>query len=149
MKYNKVMACLALAGAVCSTNVLAEDLLDEAMETIVVTGQKIDRSLKDTPNSVAVITSNEIEKLNVQNIADIYNVIPNVSGDFNQGFTIRGINAFNVSGGGNSFLTSMYLDGAPLPYRVVRSGALSVWDLSQVEVFRGPQSTLQLSLIHI
>lgn len=143
MKYNKVMACLALAGAVCSTNVLAEDLLDDAMETIVVTGQKIDRSLKDTPNSVAVITSNEIEKLNVQNIADIYNVIPNVSGDFNQGFTIRGINAFNVSGGGNSFLTSMYLDGAPLPYRVVRSGALSVWDLSQVEVFRGPQSTLQ------
>jgi len=143
MKFNKIMLCLSLASAVYSTNLLAENTLNETIETIVVTGQKIDRSLKETPNSVAVLTSKDIEKLNVQNVADIFNVIPNVSGDFNQGFTIRGINAFNVSGGGNSFLTSMYLDGAPLPYRVVRSGALSVWDLSQVEVFRGPQSTLQ------
>ena len=143
MKYNKVALGLALAFSTLSLNALADDMLEESIEKIVVTGQKIDRSLKDTPNSVAVVTQSEIEKLNVQNIADIYNVIPNISGDFNQGFTIRGINAFNVSGGGNSFLTSMYLDGAPLPYRVVRSGALSVWDLSQVEVFRGPQSTLQ------
>ena len=144
MKYNKVALGLALAFSTISQNALADDaMLDENIETIIVTGQKIDRSLKETPNSVAVLTGNEIEKLNIQNVADIYNVIPNVSGDFNQGFTIRGINAFNVSGGGNSFLTSMYLDGAPLPYRVVRSGALSVWDLSQVEVFRGPQSTLQ------
>lgn len=137
------MLCLTYATAVFSQQAFADELYDETIETIIVTGQKIDRSLQETPNSVAVITSNDIDKLNVQNIADIYNVIPNVSGDFNQGFTIRGINAFNVSGGGNSFLTSMYLDGAPLPYRVVRSGALSVWDLSQVEVFRGPQSTLQ------
>lgn len=143
MKYNKLALSLALACNAFSLNTLADELSDESVEVIVITGQKIDRSLKETPNSVAVLTSNEIEKLNVQNVADIFNVIPNVSGDFNQGFTIRGINAFNVSGGGNSFLTSMYLDGAPLPFRVVRSGALSVWDLSQVEVFRGPQSTLQ------
>lgn len=143
MKFNKVAISLLIACSVQPSTVLADELLDENIETIVVTGQKIDRSLQETPNSVAVVTNSDIEKLNIQNVADIYNVIPNVSGDFNQGFTIRGINAFNVSGGGNSFLTSMYLDGAPLPYRVVRSGALSVWDLSQVEVFRGPQSTLQ------
>ncbi len=143
MKYNKVAASLLFALGTASNMALADEMPDENIETIVVTGQKIDRSLKDTPNSVAVMTSSELEKLNVQNMADIYNYIPNVSGEFNQGFTIRGINAFNVSGGGNSFLTSMYLDGAPLPYRVVRGGALSVWDLAQVEVFRGPQSTLQ------
>lgn len=143
VKYSKVALGLGLACGALSSMTIADEIQDETIETIVVTGQKIDRSLQETPNSVAVVTANDIEKLNVQNIADIYNVIPNVSGDFNQGFTIRGINAFNVSGGGNSFLTSMYLDGASLPYRVVRSGALSVWDLSQVEVFRGPQSTLQ------
>lgn len=143
MKLNKVALGLFCACGALSFPVLSDELADDSIETIVVTGQKIDRSLKDTANSVAVVTASDIEKLNVQNVADIYNVIPNISGDFNQGFTIRGINAFNVSGGGNSFLTSMYLDGAPLPYRVVRSGALSVWDLSQVEVFRGPQSTLQ------
>lgn len=143
MKYNKVAVGLALACITLSNESIAENIVDESIETIVVSGQKIDRSIQETPNSVAVLTNSQIERLNVQNVADIYNVIPNVSGDFNQGFTIRGINAFNVSGGGNSFLTSMYLDGAPLPFRVVRSGALSVWDMSQVEVFRGPQSTLQ------
>ena len=143
MKYNKIATSLMVAFGLASISAIADEMPDENIETIVVTGQKIDRSLKDTPNSVSVMTTSDIEELNVQNMADIYNYIPNVSGEFNQGFTIRGINAFNVSGGGNSFLTSMYLDGAPLPYRVVRGGALSVWDLSQVEVFRGPQSTLQ------
>lgn len=144
MKHNKVTLGLWLALSLCSTSITAEAAAaSDNVETIVVTGQKIDRSLQDTVNSVAVVTATDMAKLNVQNVADIYNVIPNVSGDFRQGFSIRGINAFNVSGGGNSFLTSMYLDGAPLPFRVVRSGALSVWDLAQIEVFRGPQSTLQ------
>lgn len=143
MKYNKITSSIAVACSLLSAPLLADELNDENIETIIVTGQKIDRSIKDTPNSVAVMTASDIDRLNVQNVADIYNFIPNISGEFNQGFTIRGINAFNVSGGGNSFLTSMYLDGAAMPYRVVRSGALSVWDLAQVEVFRGPQSTLQ------
>jgi len=143
MKYNKISLSLALALSASSVVAVADDAVDENIETIVITGQKIDRSLKETANSVAVVTANDIDKLNIQNVSDIYNVMPNVSGDFNQGFSIRGINAFNVSGGGNSFLTSMYLDGAPLPYRVVRNGTVSVWDIAQVEVFRGPQSTLQ------
>lgn len=146
MKYNKVALSIACAYGALSTTVLAEEALAESVEKIVVTGQKIDRSLQDTANSVAVLTSSDIEKLSVQNVADIYNLVPNISGDFNQGFTIRGINAFNVSGGGNSFLTSMYLDGAPLPYRVVRSGALSVWDLAQVEVFRGPSQPCKAAM---
>ncbi|WP_448552832.1 TonB-dependent receptor [Thalassotalea montiporae] len=143
MKYNKVAMGLMLACSTFSHVTFAEELLDENVEKIVVTGQKIDRSLKDTVNSVAVVTSKEFERLNIKTVNDIYNVVPNISGDFGQGFSMRGINAFNVSGGGNSYLTSMYLDGAPLPFRLLRSGATSVWDLAQVEVFRGPQSTLQ------
>ena len=113
------------------------------MEVIVVKGQKIDRSLQETPTSVAVLTSKDLEENNISNMVDVLSMMPNVSGDFNHGFSIRGIDAFSVSGGGNSFLTSVYMDGAPLPFRMAKSGGLSVWDLSQVEVFRGPQSTLQ------
>lgn len=145
MKHSKIVVAIAAALSATSFNALAEIApeADADIEKIIVTGQKIDRTIQETPNSVAVITTADIEKQNMQNMADIYSAIPNVAGDFNQGFSIRGINAFNVSGGGNSYLTSVYLDGAPLPYRVVRNGATSVWDLSQVEVFRGPQSTLQ------
>ncbi len=115
----------------------------QQVETITVTGQKIDRSLQETANSVAVVTAKDLEKMNVSNPTDLFQHIPNVHGSTNQGFTIRGIDSFNVSGGGNSYLTSVYFDGAPLPFRMVRMGQISLWDVNQVEVFRGPQSTIQ------
>lgn len=141
MKYNKLAIGVASALGLFVTQVTAEQA--QEVETIVITGQKIDRSLKETPNSVAVVTTEDIEKQNAQNISDVFAGMANVAGELRQGFSIRGVDAFNVSGGGNSYLATMYLDGAPLPYRLVRSGAIPVWDLSQVEVFRGPQSTLQ------
>ena len=141
MKLNKLAIGVAAALGVFASNVTAEET--QEFETIVVTGQKIDRTLKETPNSVAVVTAEDLEKQNAQNISDVFSSMANVAGDINQGFNIRGVDAFNVSGGGNSYLATMYVDGSPLPYRTVRSGAIPVWDLAQVEVFRGPQSTLQ------
>ncbi len=141
MKYNKLAIGVATAMGLFAAHSIANEV--QEVETIVVTGQKIDRTLKETPTSVAVITTEDLEKQNIQNISDVFAGMANVAGDLTQGFSIRGINAFNVSGGGNSYLTTMYLDGAPLPYRVMRSGAVPVWDVSQIEVFRGPQSTLQ------
>ncbi|WP_299265887.1 TonB-dependent receptor [uncultured Psychrosphaera sp.] len=120
-----------------------EKSVTQTIEAIVVRGQKIDRSIQETPTSVAVITAKDIEKQNVQNVSDVFSGMANVTGTLSDGFTIRGIDAFNVSGGGGSYLATMYFDGAPLPWRVVNNGAVPVWDLSQVEVFRGPQSTLQ------
>ena len=148
MKFNKLAFNISLALGAVSTSVLAEeavyeDAMYEEIETVVITGQKIDRTIKETPSSVAVITAEEMDKQNAQNITDVFSGMANVAGDIMQGFSIRGVDAFNVSGGGNSYLATMYLDGAPLPFRVIRSGAIPVWDLAQVEVFRGPQSTLQ------
>jgi len=146
MKITKLASALSLAFSAVSAQAVADEVFDdnvESIETIVVTGQKIDRSLKETPNSVAVLTAAEMNKQNIQQVSDIYAVIPNLAGDFTKGFSVRGVAQDSVSGGGNSYLVSMYLDGAPLPYRVVQNGGTSIWDLSQVEVFRGPQSTLQ------
>lgn len=142
MKVSKVAVLIALTftGGISSVQVMADET---NIEKIVVTGQKIDRSIQETKNSVAVITAKDIENKSVRDISDIFDTIPNIHGSLNYGFSIRGIDAFNVSGSGTSFLTSMYLDGAPLPHRVMQQGAVSMWDISQVEVFRGPQSTIQ------
>ncbi|UTW47714.1 TonB-dependent receptor [Bacterioplanoides sp. SCSIO 12839] len=120
-----------------------EDNKTVALDTIVVTGQKFDRSLQQTKNSVAVVTNDDIENYTIGNVSDVFDTIPNTNGTLSGGFNIRGIDAFNVSGGGNSFLASMYFDGAPMPYWVIAKNAFSLWDVSQVEVFRGPQSTIQ------
>ena len=113
------------------------------MEVVIVTGEKIARSLQDTPTSVAVITEQLIEE---QNIGDFYESLSqtaNVHGKVGGGFSIHGIDGFNVSGGANSFLASVYVDGAPLPQAMINKGAFSTWDVSQVVLLRGPQSTLQ------
>lgn len=142
MKISRLALSVSAALSILTLplNALADNV---DVETIIITGQKIDRSLQETKNSVAVVTAEDFETYAVRDISDVFDIMPNVHGTLNDGFSIRGIDSFNVSGGGNSFLTSMYFDGAPIPYRLMRQGSLSMWDVSQVEVFRGPQSTIQ------
>lgn len=114
------------------------------VEEVVVTGEKSSRSLQDTVSSVAVTTARKIEAENIQTVFDIFNRTANVSETYGPtGFTIRGINNANVSGAGGGALATIYVDGAAMPERAVYSGPLDMWDVGQVEVLRGPQSTIQ------
>jgi len=142
------LACavtLAISGV--AINASANDAENSSntrqIEKIIVKGQKIDRTLQETPTSVAVITSQTIEQENLNDFYDVIARTPNASGTDGTGFNIRGIDAFGVTDGGTGGLASVYVDGAPLPYRVMQQGGFSTWDISQVEIFRGPQSTLQ------
>lgn len=111
---------------------------------IVVTGLKFDRTLQDTPTSVKVFTSEEIDKQNLVSVYDLIDRTANLSSTFGEsGFNIRGIASTNVSGTGLGDLATVYLDGSPLPREASGGGPLDLWDLDQVEILRGPQSTLQ------
>ncbi len=136
---------IAVATALASTSALANTKND--IEEVVVTGLKVERSLQDTPVSISLTTAKDME---VQGMVDLYDVLSrtaNVSAETSNSFSIRGIDAFNVSttghSGSNSGLVSVFVDGASLPYRQVQLGGLGIWDVKQVEVLRGPQSTLQ------
>lgn len=130
--------CLVSFGML-SSRAFAQD----GPEEVVVVGQKIDRSLQDTPASVRVVTAGDIEDENINHMYDVLERSVNVTGDLGMGFRIRGIDSFSVSGGGNSYLASVYSDGAALPYRAIQERGFSTWDVQQVELLRGPQSTLQ------
>jgi iron complex outermembrane recepter protein len=111
------------------------------IERITVKGEKTDRGLQDTTTSVAVTTALKIEQENLQSLDDIINRTANVSSMYgSRGFTIRGI--ANEAGAPNP-LASVYLDGAALPSQLSDSGPTDLWDISQVEILRGPQSTIQ------
>ena len=120
---------------------LAEDNNQE-YERIMVTGQKITRTLQETPASIAVFSAEKIDQQNLGEISEVLFETANVQSTSNGSFNIRGIDAFNVSGSGSSALASVYIDAAALPERLIRNG-FSTWDASQIEVLRGPQSTLQ------
>ena len=113
-------------------------------DDVIVTGQKANRTLQDTPASVAVVTNATITEQNLLNVYDALERIPNLAVNGSRTtFSIRGIDAFNVSGSGDGALASVYLDGAVLPQTALFAGPLDLYDIAQVEVFRGPQSTVQ------
>ncbi len=118
------------------------------LSPIVVEGGKIAREFVDTPASVGVVTGEDIETYGVDDLRDSFNRLGNVrwfeGNRANTGISIRGINSEGVTEPTNNApVTSIIIDGATQSVESTRRGARGVWDMSQVEVFRGPQSTLQ------
>lgn len=112
-----------------------------AVDEIIVRGELIDRSLQDTQTSVSVFLGDELDESVDKDLFDVIDRTIGVNaqgGGF--GFVIRGIPPGGV-GGGSGPTVNVQVDGALLP--AVATGPLSTWDLEQVEVLRGPQSTQQ------
>ena len=111
------------------------------LDAIVVTGEKADRSVQDTATSVAVTTRLRMEQENLTSLYQVFDRTANVSKTYGDaGFTLRGIN--NNDGEGSP-LSTIYLDGAAMSHFMTATGPSTMWDLAQVEILRGPQSTIQ------
>lgn len=135
-------AVLLLAAATPSA--FAQTSANDEQPDIIVSGLKLSRPLQQTLPSVSVTTDRKITDQNLINVYDILEQTPNITIDSNRSsFSIRGIDAFDVSGGGDGALASVYLDGAFLPQKALSAGPLDLFDIAQVEVYRGPQSTIQ------
>ncbi len=116
---------------------------------IVVTGQKIQRSTQDTYTSTGVVTSEQIEDLKLRDVRDALKLQGNVyvapSNNGNNGISIRGLNSEGIGEPGANMrpLMTLSIDGAAQSFEGVRRGQRGSWDVEQIEVARGPQSTLQ------
>lgn len=128
-----------------STAAMAEDApAADDVDVIVVTGEKVSRTLQETTASVGVTTKARIENEAIQTLEDVLQRTANVSLTYgSSGFTIRGIANQGVSGAGDAATATVFVDGAPIPQEILANGPTDMWDAAQVEIFRGPQSTLQ------
>ncbi|MEM7361159.1 MAG: TonB-dependent receptor [Pseudomonadota bacterium] len=125
----------------------ATGLLDQKppIDEVVVTGTKRNLSLQKTQTSVALFTSKDIEDQVLIDVNDIIlrtaNVGTDGSADLN-GLSVRGISLIGVGGGGTGTTANVYIDGSPNSFNA-NQGASNLWDVAQVEILRGPQSTVQ------
>jgi iron complex outermembrane recepter protein len=119
---------------------------------IVVTGERVERSLRDTASSVAVFDAEDIEdRPGLDSTNDLMGRIANVttSGTGNLAPAVRGVDGTGPAQGADAFFAgtrprlNVQVDGRALSYNEVVFGDVSLWDVEQVEVLRGPQSTLQ------
>ncbi len=145
MKHHYLFSASLFAALATSSAVAANDTpSSNDQNEIIVTGEKAARSLQKTTASVSVTTEKKLTEDNILTIQDVYNRTANVSETYgSSGFSIRGIDQRGVSGGGDAATATVFVDGAPVPQDVLSNGPTDMWDVAQVEIFRGPQSTIQ------
>ncbi len=110
---------------------------------LTVYGARTTQQLEDVTASVGVVTGETIEERKITSIPQAFRMLGNVSDSaFNDaGFVIRGINSEGLTPGGAP-LASTYIDGVQQTVQGARRGATGLWDVEQLEIYRGPQSTL-------
>ncbi|MEI9852371.1 MAG: TonB-dependent receptor, partial [Sphingomonas sp.] len=120
----------------------AEDVSQGGLTEIVVTAQKRDERLQETPLAVSATSGDALERRGVTSLADLNSLAPNVSIGQQNGINrlyIRGVGLSAYSTGSDPS-TAFHVNGV-----VIGRGSAqlsSFFDVERIEVLRGPQGTL-------
>ncbi|MEM1384562.1 MAG: TonB-dependent receptor [Pseudomonadota bacterium] len=115
------------------------------LNELTVTARRFEESLQDVPQSVVVITEEEIEKSNIRNFEDYTQRTPNASFTENGSRgrntpSIRGLSDIALSG--TSSVVGFYLDENSLtPIGRTDGIDTDLLDVERIEVVYGPQGT--------
>jgi vitamin B12 transporter len=114
------------------------------MKEVVVTASRVEEPLKYSPDSVTIITGEEIQKKGKQTVIDVLRDVPGIS-----------IAQYGSPGGGSSIYmrgtnnahTLIMIDGVRVGDPMSTDGKMSIADLStdnieKIEIVRGAQSVL-------
>jgi iron complex outermembrane recepter protein len=149
---TSLMPCIYLPDAAAQQTTATETKKDEAVvaqtiEPVIVTGTKRRQVQQETTQSVSVLT--ERDTIGLQNGFDVFLKLPNVVLETKQFLpTVRGLDGNGVAAGGGGAVSgasprlSSYVDGVARTYGASPDGQGSFWDMAQVEIYRGAQSTL-------
>lgn len=113
------------------------------LDTVIVLGEKLGRSLRETSTSVEVIGADDLNQRGKLNLQDVLEDTVNVSAGEEGGLSIRGIDQTGASGGAGAPLISVQVDGVTLDGVSQESALETLFDVQQIEVLRGAQSTSQ------
>jgi iron complex outermembrane recepter protein len=138
---------LAYGGVTLIQPAAAQQANNTALEEIVVTAQKRTETLAEVPMSITVLSGDLLERQQADNFQDLVALVPGFSiSSSSRGvtrLTLRGINT-----GGVASTVGVYVDDVPfgsssgLANAAILSGDFDTFDVSRIEVLRGPQGTL-------
>jgi iron complex outermembrane recepter protein len=145
ISYAVATAIVGTQAMVGTPAIAADSESTVQLEEIVVTAERREMALQDTPISIIALSAETMEQKGIEDLQDLARFTPNLAiqgsrgtGNNSPSFIIRGI-----SGGGGATGergVALYIDGIYVPRT---SGSIfKVFDLERVEVLRGPQGTL-------
>ena len=115
------------------------------LEEVIVTAQKREESLQETPIAITAFTARDLESQRVSNVMDLMNKAPSVNlvpfagTRVAPNLFIRGMGNINAQTTKDN-AAGIYIDGVPVGRSV--GLAADIADLERVELLRGPQGTL-------
>jgi iron complex outermembrane recepter protein len=143
------LALVLLAGSpVCAqeyTQVAdASGVHSEKIETVTVTAQRREEQAQEVGIALSVLTPSDLNDKHVTTVNQLQYTVPNFEyipafGSGQVWFRLRGV-GFNTYSSNNSASVSVYVDDVAYPVSASTQGLL--FDISRVEVLRGPQGTL-------
>lgn len=145
------LSVLALSIIAINSSIISSPVHAEAiqLDSIIITGEKMDKSIKDTTTAVTVISEEDIEGTSASSVLDLVTQSPNVISDTFGNISIRGLSGGGAATGGTGMTTgsrarvSTVVDDVAQDWFGYNYTPSRVWDVEQTEVLRGPQSTVQ------
>ena len=114
---------------------------DVSLNTVTVTGQKLERTLQETITGVSLATEDDLTRNGALDLSSAFDEMSNVNlvgyGNSNE-YAIRGIQSGGVAGAGS--VSSVVVDGMPVSRPDIQNN-MTLWDIEQVVVAKGPMST--------
>lgn len=122
------------------------------LDEITVTGEKFERSQSSTGSSTSVVTATQLkQEANLLSATQLLKRDVNIldTGLGNDLPTVRGVDGSGPAVGAVAFFAgsrprlNMQIDGRTSSYNELAFGIKSLWDMKQVEIYRGAQSYAQ------
>ncbi len=120
-----------------------EDSAPSALEEVIVTAERRETNLQDTPIAITALNASALEERDVDSIRDLAGQIPNLSisrvtiSHTTQTYSLRGVGESDPI---QEPVLAVYVDDVYLPRQL--GSMIEFNDLERLEVLRGPQGTL-------
>ena len=143
MKANVQKTLIAAVVAGAST---ASGVVNAQLEEVIVTAERREASIQDTPISMQALTADQIEKRGIVNLGDLFVSAAGVSGyeapssRGNMSLNIRGVGSGNSNSPSTDPAIGLYVDGVFIGKGI--ANGVDAIDLERIEILRGPQGTL-------
>ena len=143
---------LCLMSAYSFSTYAEESKQTTVLDEITVTGEKFERSQSSTASSTSVVTTDQLKReANLMSATQLLKRDVNIldTGLGNDLPTVRGVDGSGPAVGAVAFFAgsrprlNMQIDGRTSSYNELAFGTKSLWDMKQVEIYRGAQSYAQ------
>lgn len=146
MKQIKIFAQHGKTAFLMSALAMSSAAHSIVLEEIIVTAQKREQNLQDTPISITALTGQQLRDAAIADVTDVESLTPNLTFTPGTGGGSSTVNAFIRGVGEFDFLLTkdpavgLYMDGV---YIARTFGAnMELADIERIEILRGPQGTL-------